>query len=169
MCVDEQSMSLTTSVLCSADDNGLLQGPTFKPQFIGYGASFVPIDNNIVIDLRDQSGRIDAEVAASVEVGNILSRHPLLLLAEVMCHALNVGVDPSKLIEMATNVAAFAERAPFMYADNLDPLGLWIDRYPSVRYVMSSMDDPEQLLVVRPGISCAVMDRRSFTDMCKDE
>lgn len=163
-----QAPGLTTSI-CTVDEQELLQGPAFKPQFIGYGASFVPIDNNIVIDLRDQTGRVDAEVAATVDEGNILSRHPLLLLAEVMCHALNAGVDPDKLTEMATNVAAFAKRAPFAYADNLDPLGLWIDRYPSVRYVMASVDNPEQLLVIRPGISCAVMDRRSFTDMCKDE
>lgn len=154
---------------CTDLAEGLMTGPDFKPQFIGYGAAFVPIDNNIVIDLRDQTGRVDADVAVPVEAGNILARHPLLLVAETMCHALNVGVEPDKLIEMATNIAEFSRRAPFSYADNLEPLGLWIDRYPSVRYVMASMEDPEQLLVVRPGISCAVMDRRSFTDMCKDD
>lgn len=136
------------------------------PHLRGYRASFVPGVNNVVIALHTPDGQVDSAVITRTEESHSLCYHPLLLVAESLCHALNVGVDPFLLQQLVQRATDFADQVPVDFKMNTESLGLRIDRFPAVRYVLESEGDPTKVIVIRPDLYVKAMSQLEFLRTC---
>ena len=135
---------------------------------IGYEINFVPDTGAVVAALRTDEGRADHAVLCTIESSLRLSRQRAKQLGDALCHAVNSGMDPDMLVQMAQNMAELAKRNDFMHCSFASPLGLVIDTGPQLRYV-SAIDDGVgeiQLLVIRPKISSEIMSMDEFASTC---
>jgi len=122
-----------------------------KPHFTGYRSRCYIESGALVVSLRVGDSREASETLAQLSPHGKLQCNRARLLGEAMCHAINSGMTPEELVEIAQGMANFATNNPFIYRGDPPVIGMLVDNYPSVRYVL--MDEkPGYVQVVRPDI-----------------
>jgi hypothetical protein len=129
----------------------------FATATMGYRSTHLPVSGCLLVSLYAEQGRKDSACVDTLETGSKLEKHRSELLLDAMCHALNSGMTTTRLMDIAQEVVAFAERAPFEVAVNVEPLGLLVDRHPAVRYVYAIEDNNDEVLVIRPDANSEVV------------
>lgn len=139
----------------------------FSPHAMGYRATCLEATGKTVVALYSEEGRTDSQVVAKAPQAGRLQLQRSGLVADAICHALNAGMSLGELQDIVNSVSQIVERADFSYASNVAPIGLFIDSYPAVRYVMRVADNQHNALVVRPDIRTEVTPLPELVRSCE--